>query len=593
MIRRTFKYFFIPVFFSVFISWNPLRPIKNFLFRSLPSEEASIPQAIPKPSVDSSGKVSFSFPFHVPPGAGDTVPNLSLSYHSSQGNSFAGKGFALGGIPAIRLNPAFGFVGNSDRFVSDLGGELLPLSGGNFVFKSDSSLRVRKDADGSWLVEDKNGVSFRFGSGSNSKLFASAPDSAVVTAWGLSQVRDKFGNGYDISYDAAGLSNGVLLPSLITYARGNARIVFSYSAQSSGYAPLLFQSFSRSTLNRFLSGIEVFALDESGSEVQTEEYSFSYVRDNGSFLLSRLDRENFAPISFEYSANSNGVLASATRNRSALDSFALTFRSIQEGLQGAYDTGVLACACTADAGCMATVGPAAIALCNSSIENVWETYVNGVETSFAGALDLNGDGIVEYVRILGPKDNQRFFVTDLKNAGNVSPSSLPATSTAVGPVLNLTTQGRIFPGDFNGDGAADFLFFEKPGNPLRILWGPNLNSTFVNGVNGVVSTTADRRGRHFVADLNGDGRSDFIQADAALGLDVFLSTGSNLVYSQKLIFDDFGLEFHLFADMDRNGVPDFIRLDGPAGFETFDRFSFAGESLFERRFAVRRRHRSF
>ncbi|WP_210415401.1 RHS repeat-associated core domain-containing protein, partial [Leptospira gomenensis] len=542
-----------------------MTPIKNFLFRSLPLVESSIPQTLPKPNVDSSGKVSFSIPISVPPGAGDVVPNLSLSYHSSQGNSFLGKGFSLGGIPSIRLNSAFGFLGNTDRFVSDLGGELLPLSGGNFAFKSDSSLRVRKVADGSWTIEDKNGVQFRFGTSSNSKLFASAPDAAVVTTWGLSQVRDRFGNGYDVVYDATGLSFGVLLPSSISYARGNARIAFSYSSQYAGYISLFFQSASKSTFNRFLSGIDVFALDADGSEVLTDEYSFSFVRDNGSFLLSRLDRDHYDPISFDYTANSNGVLASASMIRSATDVFALTFRSIQEGLQGAYDAGVLACACTADAGCMATVGPSAIALCNSSIENVWDTHVNGVETSFAGALDLNGDGIVEYVRILGSKDDQRFYVTNLKNAANASSSSIPSSSVAVGPVLNLTTQGRIFPGDFNGDGAADFLYFEKPGNPLRVLWGPNLNSTFVNGVNGVVSNNADRRGRHFVADMNGDGRSDFIQADAALGLDVYLSTGSNFVYSQKLLFSDFGLEFQLFADLDRNGVPDFIRIDGLPG----------------------------
>ncbi|MBM9578372.1 type IV secretion protein Rhs, partial [Leptospira sp. 201903070] len=519
---------------------------------------------MPKLSVDSFGKSSFSFPISVPPGAGDLVPKLSIRYSSSSSPGILGKGFSLEGLPSVQVNPNFGYFENDSRFISSIGGEFLSDSGGLYFSKFQPSLKITRLSGGAWKIEEKNGTEYQFGITSDSKIFAQAPDSGKVISWGLNRVRDSFGNGYDISYNADGLSNGLLLPSEIVYVHGNARISFSYSHESSGFISVLFHSNVKQIHSKVLSSIDVFAKDENGSESNVDSYSFDYIFDDTSRLLKSIGRSHYEPLTFSYSNHSVDSLSSPSTNRSISNGFALTFRAIQEGLQGAFDNGMIACACTANAGCMASVGPWAILICGWATQNIWDVHSNGVETSFAGALDVNGDGISEYVRVLGSKDNQHFYVTDLQSGGDALNSSLPIDSSPLGNVLNLTSKGRIFPGDFNGDGKADFLLFEKPDVPFRIFWGPDFHDSVTN-VSAFVPQSQDKRGRHFVVDLNGDGLSDLVQANLSLGLDVFLSDGSSLYFSQTLSFSDFGLEFQLFADLDRNGIPDFIRMEGLPG----------------------------
>ncbi|WP_039942553.1 RHS repeat-associated core domain-containing protein [Leptospira alexanderi] len=520
---------------------------------------------MPKLNVDSFGKTSFSYPIAVPPGAGDVVPKLTILYYSSPSDGgILGKGFSLEGIPVVQVNPSYGWSESDTRFISSLGGEFVSDGSGNYFSKTQTSLKITRLAGGAWRIEEKNGTQYLFGTTIDSKIFAQVPDSGKVITWGLKSVRDPYGNGYDISYDSVGLGNGLLLPSSINYVHGNGRISFRYSNESSGFISVLFNSNVRQKHSKYLSNIDVYATDQNGSESRIESYSFDYVYDDTFRLLKTIQRSNYEPITLTYTNRSEDSLSSASINRSVSDGFSLTFRAIQEGLQGAYDTGVTACLCTANPACMATAGPWAIAICGWATQNIWDVHTNGVETSFAGALDIDGDTIPEYVRVLGPKNDQRFYVTDLRTGGDVLNSSLPIDSSPLGSSLNLTSTGRIFPGDFNGDGKSDFLIFEKSGVPIRIYWGPNFSDSGV-GVTSFVPQTQDKRGDHFVADMNGDGLSDFVQANASLGLEVYLSNGSTLSYSQTLSFSNYGLEFQLFADLDKNGIPDFIRMEGLPG----------------------------
>ncbi|MCR8628464.1 RHS repeat-associated core domain-containing protein [Leptospira interrogans] len=520
---------------------------------------------MPKLNVDSFGKTSFSYPIIVPPGAGDVVPKLTIRYYSSPlDGGILGKSFSLEGIPIVQVNSSYGWSESNTRFISTMGGEFISDSNGFYYSKTQTSLKITRLLDGAWKIEEKNGTEYHFGTTTDSKIYAQSPDTGKVITWGLKSVRDPFGNGYDISYDSEGLLNGLLLPSSIVYVHGNGRISFRYTNETSGFISVLFNSNVRQKHSKYLSNIDVYAKDQNGSESRSESYSFDYSYDDTSRLLKTIRRANYEPLTLTYTNRSEDSLSSPWINRSLADGFSLTFRTIQEGLQSAYDTGVTACLCTANAGCMATAGPWAIAICGWATQNIWDVHVNGVETSFAGALDVNGDTIPEYVRVLGPKNDQRFYITDLSTSGDVLNSTLPIDSSPLGSPLNLTSTGRIFPGDFNGDGKSDFLIFEKSGVPIRIYWGPNFSDSYAN-VTSFVPPTQDKRGKHFVADMNGDGLSDFVQANASLGLEVYLSNGNTLNYSQTLSFSDYGLEFQLFADLDKNGIPDFIRMEGLPG----------------------------
>lgn len=237
------------VFVILFVlNFSFLQSIQSFFSLALPSEESSMPQAIPKLSVDSFGKSSFSFPISVPPGAGDIVPKLSVRYSSSSSNGILGKGFSLEGLPTVQVNPNFGYFENGSRFISSIGGELLSDSSGSFFSKFQPSLKISRLSGGAWKFEEKDGKVYLFGTSIDSKILAQAPDSGKVVTWGLKSVRDSFGNGYDVSYDSDGLSKGLLLPSEIVYVHGNARISFGYSNEASGFSSILF-FFQRKTIS--------------------------------------------------------------------------------------------------------------------------------------------------------------------------------------------------------------------------------------------------------------------------------------------------------------------------------------------------------
>ncbi|MGJ4788954.1 FG-GAP-like repeat-containing protein [Leptospira koniambonensis] len=553
---RTGRYYVIIIFCSaiLLLAWNPLRPIYSF-FSTLFGLETEIPLPFPDISVNSYGKPGFSLSIQVPPGAGDVVPAINIQYSGSS-SGILGKGWSLGGFPQISKNPNLGVhFGSSDGFTSSQFGEMVSDASGNYKFKFESFSKTEFDGS-AWKVRDKNGIIYEYGrnfsGGSNSRLDS---DGAPIVFY-LDKVRDRLGNGYDIQYDTENLQSADVLPKEIVYARGNGRILFIYEDGSERFGEKIFfltKSFSR---KKILEKIEVYAKDSSGSENLSEIYEFDYDVINGETFLSSFHRKNYKPIVFSYSNGSNQT----QYVKSSGKTFQNSYRASDPSVRTFCDATASACACTADWDCIVASQYSAPSICQAGIENFQDICTNGVEMSFAVPADIDGDGSPEMIRILGNMDSQKFSVSKLSSWDNENLDPISMSGETKGSPIGVTTEGKIFPGDFNGDGKTDFLVLKSNGAKGIVYYGPDLNSVEYSEL--IAENLRQTKPYHFLADVNGDGKTDILQAKTSTKIQIYLSTGSGFQKSQLLNITDPGNSFQGFADMDRNGVPDLLRISG-------------------------------
>ncbi|GBF38276.1 RHS repeat-associated core domain protein [Leptospira johnsonii] len=536
------------------LAWNPLRPIYSF-FSTFFGLETEIPLPFPDVSVNSYGKPGFSLSIQVPPGTRDVVPGISIQY-SGSGSGILGKGWSLSGFPQISKNPNLGVhYTSSDGYISSQFGEMISDTNGNYRFKFESFSKAEFDGS-AWKLRDKNGIIYEYGKnfsgGSNSRL----DGDGVPIAFYLDKVRDRFGNGYDIQYDPENLQSADVLPKEIVYARGNARILFIYENRSERFGEKIFSLTKSLSRKKRLEKIEVYAKDSSGSENLSEVYEFDYNTIDGEVFLSSFHRKNYKPILFSYSSRSN----QAQYVKSSGKTFQNSYRASDPSVRSACETTAAFCACTADWGCIVASKYSAPSLCQIGIENYQDICTNGVEMSFAVPADLDGDGSPEMVRVLGNMDSQRFSVSKLTSWDTENLDPISVSGESKGNPIGVTTEGKIFPGDFNGDGKTDFLVLKSNGAKGIVYYGPDLNSVEYSEL--IAENLQESKPYHFLADVNGDGKIDFLQAKTSTKIQIYLSTGSGFQKSQLLNITDPGNSFQGFVDMDRNGIPDLLRISG-------------------------------
>ncbi|EIE01556.1 RHS repeat-associated core domain-containing protein [Leptospira licerasiae] len=538
------------------IAWNPLKPILNYFTSVFSSGETSIPLPLPNIQIGITGKPSFSLSIQVPPGAGDLVPSITIDYTGGNTQSILGSGWNLGGFPRILKNPNLGVhFGTTDGYSSSVLGELVETStSGVYRSKMESFYKIKLDGN-VWVFQDKSGITYEYGrndsSGSESIVLS---NSVTITSY-LDKVRDSFGNGYDIVYNSDSAISDEPLPKEIKYARGNGRIVFSYKDRSSDFREQIFYLTKAVFRKKLLDKIDVYAKDSSGSEQLIETYNFSYEITDLGPILSSYERENYKPINFSYLERST----QADLFNSNGKNYNVSYQAINPNVQSSCAATQSACLCSASAACMAaTVGAAGI-LCAQGIASFQDVCTNGVTSTFVTPADTDGDGIPELVKVTGTMTNQKFSISKLSDWENVNSSPISANTNTIGSHIGITSIGRILPGDFNGDGKSDFLILKNNGEALKVYYGPDFISASYSNVSA--QNLGSSNSKHFITDVNGDGKTDFIQVDKNNDFLVYASTGSGFQKIQTLTISTYGTSFHQFVDLDRNGVPDFIRIN--------------------------------
>ncbi|MBU1125230.1 MAG: VCBS repeat-containing protein, partial [Candidatus Omnitrophica bacterium] len=168
----------------------------------------------------STGRATFSVPIAVPPGRSGMQPNIALAYASGNGNGFLGVGWSLE-LGSIERSTKKGIpkYDSSDTFIFNSGGsnaELVHIGDGQYRAKVEEAFLTFTFDGTYWLVKDKSGTTYQFGSTTTSRQ--------RNFRWALDRVWDIRGNYLNIDYIT---DQDQLYPNTITYG-GNTPSSFGH-----------------------------------------------------------------------------------------------------------------------------------------------------------------------------------------------------------------------------------------------------------------------------------------------------------------------------------------------------------------------------
>lgn len=177
------------------------------------------------------GAATMSVAITVPPGRKNMQPKLALSYSSNNSNGVCGMGWAIpanyiqrstkDGIPSYDLSDTFLFMSSGSN------AELVNIENNEYRAKIESAFMKYVYDGSSWMVYDKSGTRYLFGSSGASRL---ANDSKVF-GWYLDKVIDVYGNYITYIYDKPDDGQIYLKEIRYTYGPGldyDKSIVFNY-----------------------------------------------------------------------------------------------------------------------------------------------------------------------------------------------------------------------------------------------------------------------------------------------------------------------------------------------------------------------------
>ncbi len=139
--------------------------------------------------------------------------------------------------------------------------------------------------------------------------------------------------------------------------------------------------------------------------------------------------------------------------------------------------------------------------------------------------DFNGDGIPEYITILGNSAGayRVFLCTDFRSGGACGEVTVSGPSNY--PTLSWINTEQIFILDFNGDGKHDIMLVGASGSEIFTLDGYTAVRIYSGGFPSVGKNI-------YTGDFNGDGKTDIMQSDNEISNVIKgISTGTTFLQS--------------------------------------------------------------
>ncbi|WP_244937164.1 RHS repeat-associated core domain-containing protein [Leptospira selangorensis] len=621
-LRKAITLVFLPAFLLIIFSGFSIKSFFLNLTGSL------VPQPLPKLSASPRGALTSNVEIVLPPGTKGIIPNLSLSYASGGKNGILGMGWDLSGIYSISRDPSFGInFDTNDKFLSDLVGPLTDISGNRTKYHSRKESFVRFVPSGvcgggpcSWTGTDKDGIVYSYGKTNDSRIEALGKNGAIRT-WALNQVRDPFGNGYDITY-IEDVVTGEYYPNEIIYQ--NRSVKFEYSDSRTDTSPsYVFGSFVKTT--KKLEEIKIYA---DGSLLRNYEFEYSNGPSTGRQILSSLKRsesnvfgsESYADLEFNY--GSDGFLLAPAAVDTNLNtptstvnlfvpSWALAIANLYFGnpmpsqptatekrlagyLQYAMhipvpdrdvcNNGASACLCAAYAPCWGGNPDFFALLASTCLDyNNWggpNYCASGVDSglTYWTPLDLDGDGILEFASVVGSENANTIRL----RAWKVQNGAIDPNGSILSPILPIHYNTYFQTVDLDGDGRTDFAY--ESGGKLSVIYSQSNSFSSPVSFSNVVIPAASRNMQAFrpytyfyeysssnpkrmatdkpqmdwFADMNSDNLADFIHYDG---------TKFNIYLNQKGSFSNAiqvtGTSSYFineFIDLDSDGKAEHARL---------------------------------
>ncbi|MCH6255907.1 hypothetical protein MLD52_05065, partial [Puniceicoccaceae bacterium K14] len=577
-------------------------------------ETAVVGSTLGELSVDGSGGASYSIPLWTTPGTAGMQPNLTLTYNSNGGNSLVGQGWSISGLSSISRVPQTlavdgDVVGvdftSSDRFALD-GQRLIAISGAyganNAVYRTtmDNFSKVVSYGNvnggpATFKVWTKAGLIIEYGNtsiSSNSRREAlmhdqstSQASSCAIATWHVSRISDTAGNYMDFVYEKD-LAAGTHRISRINYTgNGNlspyASMRFSYESRSDSFTG--YSNGVKTSLNKRLASLKSYY----GSTV-ARSYDFEYEASGvaGRSLLAKLyekgsDGIAYKPLEFEYSTSTMGTEPASEYSPPAElnfseyhqdddyldngvrfqdvngDGFVDVVQGIKEGSRIDRDTWM-----NQLNGSSMWVDTGAYTVPYHFSEAHF--YMNVPGDNGSRMLDLNGDGLVDFIRSYKYGSSYTLYSSARINNGSSWSSGTEASKWELPTFIAGNDNGykdfqRHFI-DINGDGLVDFIY----NNGSTSHKGAYINH-YPNAVNGSywiydASYVPPYQDSHdkisLFIDLNGDGLvdqliyhdNDHAKRGVALntgsGWDTHTATFSSGAWSGDAVYDRYQLPHH-------------------------------------------------
>jgi RHS repeat-associated protein len=468
-IRRSFGYVsFVVSFFLVLAISNPALAT------------APVGATAGSFSVDSNGGANYTIPIAAPPGTAGMVPKIALTYTKAIDNPLVGLGFSISGLSVINrcgrtiaLDGVKGGVNydSNDRLCLD-GQRLIAITstacgtnGSEYRTEHEGFSRVCAYRDSGFTgsgpqyfkVMLKGGTLMEYGVTADSRIEASPKNGvaqATVRLWALNKVQDTTGNYYTVTYNENN-ANGEYSPARIDYT-GNI---------NTGLTPYNSIRFT------YAARPDIVPRYEGGSQIKLTQ------------RLTKLESytDNSVVRTYNVSYDSSG-----SGNASRLT-------SIQE--------------CGSDGVCFnpTTIGWDQPSTGFPRVTTHWTQP----DTGWGGGwqlqmADVNGDGKSDLIwNGLGTNN----WISVALSNGDGSFTRLPDA--------NVPGTGwgscQMFIADINGDGKSDLVWncLGSDYNSVYIALA-NGNGTFAPAVYSSYAGTGWSTCRLLIADVDGDGRSDLL-----------------------------------------------------------------------------------
>lgn len=506
------------------------------------------------------GSFTYRIPIEVPPGRNGMQPRLALTYKSSNGKGWIGKGWELE-IGSIERNTRFGvnYSGNSYIYRTSEGSSELVNIGGEYRSKIEKDfIRIRKltspiDGRPCWEATDKSGTRYLYGQTIYSRQNdPNNPDR--IFKWCLDRVEDTNGNYMTTAYSK---DKGQIYLRRIYYAGNviNGKLPTNYldlgftAGYDFSYSHLT--NFSVQTVARLIY-INIYANadmadDEELGGILVRRYTLAYDTSptTGQYLLNSVQevgkdaRTILTEHKFDWWSKSGAKGLTLTNNpifdsqgnnmSSLLNSRAnSSFWPYEGDFTGDGRSDILATA----------VGtPGALIYANGANNwNVRSNIADAVPHPVRG--DFNADGKMDFL-YAGPTTIHVYFGTVAgtfteTNISNTAASWMNRYHSAGGQDNRYLEPTSIITGDFNGDGRTDILlkydlltttpiFFSVGNGTFNVL-----NNTVRDAQNSDYSilinypTTAV-----FPGDFNGDGKTDLLLVNKSFSTNPILFSNGN------------------------------------------------------------------
>ncbi|MDP2891412.1 MAG: FG-GAP-like repeat-containing protein [Bacteroidota bacterium] len=486
--------------------------------------------------VNAGGGASYAIPIDLLPGVNGLAPSLSLVYSSNSGPGVAGYGWQIGGISAIGRTgktiyndgTATGVdLTSNDRFILD--GQRLVLTSGSYgadqgtyrteidEFSRIQSQSTSGSGPGKFMVQTKSGLKNLYGS--NDDGCQRINGNSEVLNWYLTETSDLYGNLISYKYMR---NNYMVYPAEISY--GPNKITFTYKLRTDvTISYLKGQKIEQHLL------LDKITVAYNNNVVKTYELKYNYLS-NSYFGYSVL----------------NEVIEFGTSG-SRLNSTAFTYQAPENAAFGGLSTLIIP---QSDISANSILFPGDfngdgykdLLTLDKSTQTITKIYLNNKKGSFnlsdtkiaakpIGDIvitDLNGDNVDDFIIIGRPIDSNGILIYYwmLCNGAKFGIPHEFANKTSEYKEVFDDINNRS--SDFDGDGFEDFLVITKNSSAWEMYsFTPStVNTTFLlNNRSGTVPSWGDKV---YLADFNGDGKTDIWSFDIT-GLKIYALSGVSLI----------------------------------------------------------------